>query len=369
MEREADLRKFAQYLQRRFPDRRTSIDYMSDVRQFMAACSKAWRAVDMHDIDAFIDQQRAAGLKPATVKRRAAALKTFFDFLAEESGELGWLNPVRMKRHAGKQDKRLPRDLSDEAVQTLWAVIDSRRDRAWFALMLRAGLRVGEVVTLKLDDILSAAQGDQAARLRVCGKGHKERMVLLTADADVVLRTWLAERPTSDSPYVFLNERDGGPLSTSGIEYCLHQYGQQAEVAVSPHQLRHTYARQLTEAGMPIASLSKLMGHAQVTTTQMYTAGADPALAQAYQAAMQQVEQHPLPPPGRIIDPPAAVPPEDAPQFADIAWARWLTDLPEAIRQACLTYVQRRYPTWKARTRAKHASDILIEFRQFWTWI
>jgi site-specific recombinase XerD len=62
----------------------------------------------MQDIDAFVDQQRQRGLKPATIKRRAAALKTFFDFLAEETGDLNWPNPVRMKRHAGKQPKPLP---------------------------------------------------------------------------------------------------------------------------------------------------------------------------------------------------------------------------------------------------------------------
>jgi site-specific recombinase XerD len=103
MKREADVEQFRQNLDRRFPNRRTSKDYVSDLRQFMSACCKDWREVDMHDIDAFIDQQRQAGMKPATIKRRAAALKTFFDFLAEESGELNWPNPVRMKRHAGRR--------------------------------------------------------------------------------------------------------------------------------------------------------------------------------------------------------------------------------------------------------------------------
>lgn len=243
MDRETDVEKYVQYLQRRFPDRRTSKDYESDVRQFMKQCSKEWREVKMQDIDAFIDAQRQAGLKPATIKRRAAGLKTFFDFLAEDSDDLGWLNPVRMKRHAGKQPKQLPRDLNDRTVQALWAVIDHPRDRAWFALMLRAGLRVGEVVSLKQADILSPASNQQAARLRVCGKGRKERIVLLTADAYAVLQYWLTVRPSSAHAYVFVNERDGGPLSVSGIEYCLAQYAQIAGVDCHPHQLRHTYGR------------------------------------------------------------------------------------------------------------------------------
>jgi site-specific recombinase XerD len=262
MERDESLRKFKEHLQRRFPDRRTAKDYVSDLRQFMTSCSKAWREVNMHDIDNFVDQQRQNGLKAATVKRRAAALKTFFDFLAEESGDLNWANPVRMKRHAGKQGRRLPRDLSNAAVEQVWAHIASERDRAWFALMLRAGLRVGEVASLKREDILAPARDNQPARLRVCGKGRKERIVLLTGDAYAVLQTWLQVRPGSDHEQVFLNERDGGPLSENGIEYCLREYGQQAGCPVTPHQLRHTYARQLTEAGMPVTSLGKLMGHA-----------------------------------------------------------------------------------------------------------
>ena len=109
MDRFEDIQAFEQHLRRRSPDRRTPVDYVSDVRQFAASCSKAWREVTMHDIDIFVDQQRQAGRSAATVKRRVAALKVFFDFLAEESGDLAWPNPVRCKRHAGKQPHRLPR--------------------------------------------------------------------------------------------------------------------------------------------------------------------------------------------------------------------------------------------------------------------
>ncbi len=67
------IAQFAQYLTRRFPGRRTAIDYVSDVRQFVAMCSKPWRTVSLHDIDAFVDQQRAAGLSPALAERAARA--------------------------------------------------------------------------------------------------------------------------------------------------------------------------------------------------------------------------------------------------------------------------------------------------------
>jgi site-specific recombinase XerD len=273
MDRQESIQRFEQSLKRRFPDRRTAIDYVSDIRQFAAFCAKPWREVTLHDIDAFVDQQRAEHSQ-ATVQRRVAALKSFFDFLAEDSGELSWPNPVRFKRHGGKLPQQLPRDLSDETVQRLWQAISDPRDRAWFVLMWRAGLRVGEVVDLKVTDFLSPAQGDQPARLRVLGKGRKERVVLLTAEAEAVVQAWLAVRPSSELPQVFLNER-GQPLQPNGVLWLLHRYGEQVGVEVTPHQLRHTFARQTVEAGLPLTSLSKLLGHAQVETTQRYTAGAD----------------------------------------------------------------------------------------------
>ena len=196
MDQLGNLEQFAQYLERRAPGRRTAVNYVSDVRQFLAVCAKPWREVTMHDLDAFVDGQRAAGLGPATVKRRVAALKVYFDFLAEESGDLSQPNPVRFKRHAGKQPQSLPRDLSDETIAQLWAVITVPRDQAWFALMWRAGLRVSEVTALKLADVTAPATADQPARLRVCGKGQKERLVLLSADAYAVLASWLTVRPS-----------------------------------------------------------------------------------------------------------------------------------------------------------------------------
>ena len=285
MNRDEAITCFERYLQRRFPGRRTPVDYLSDVRLFARTCEHPWREVTMQDIDAFVDRQRQAGRSPATVKRRVAALKTFFDCLAEETGELAWPNPVRFKRHAGKQPQTLPRDLSEVEVERLWAVVSSARDRAWFVLLWRAGLRVGEVVSLCVADLLSPPDGAHPARVRVCGKGRKERVVMLSADAYAVLAAWLAERSATAPAALFVNAR-GQPLSVSGVAWQLRRYGQQAGVAVSPHRLRHTFARQVTEAGMPLASVGKLLGHADLTTTQRYTAGADPQLAQAYQQAL-----------------------------------------------------------------------------------
>jgi len=371
MDEETALLEFEKYLQRRFPGRRTPVDYLSDLRQFRNFCQKAWREIDMHDIDQFVDRQRLDGLKSATIRRRVASLKTFFDFMAEESNDLSWPNPVRFKRHAGRPEKRVPRDLHDDDIEQVWQKISSARDRAWFALMVRAGLRVGEVVDLKLKDILNKPEGEKPAHIRAFGKGRKERTVLLSADAYAVLSEWLSERGESSLEYVFLNERRQ-QLSANGIEWLLKGYGRKAGFHLTPHQLRHTYARQLTEAGMPITSLGKLMGHSQISTTQIYTAGADPKLAQAYHEAMSRVEEVKLPleqsgdlrksglsQPGPIIERAEGPVPD---------WQAWGNHLPKLIREASLDYIKRRWAAWPAAKRRDRAKNLLVEIKNLWNW-
>jgi site-specific recombinase XerD len=371
MDEDKVLLEFEKYLQRRFPERRTSKDYLSDMRQFRKVSQKAWREINMQDIDQFVDRQRASGLKSATVRRRVAALKTFFDFLAEESGDLSWPNPVRFKRHAGRPEKRLPRDLHDADIARVWQRISSSRDRAWFALMVRAGLRVGEVASLKLGDVLKEPEVDRPARICVRGKGCKERVVMLSADAYAVLCVYLAERGESEQEHIFLNEREQ-PLRANGIEWLLSGYGKEAGLHLTPHQLRHTFARQLTEAGMPITSLGKLLGHSQISTTQIYTAGADPKLAQAYQEAMQRVEQAQLPsqPTGNLLKAEAPVLYPNYARTEDPApnWDGWGLPLPEPIRQASLAYAKRRWCAWPASKRRERAMNLLVELKNLWNW-
>ncbi len=368
-ERIQDLQLFEAYLQRRAPGRRTATDYLCDIRQFMTACPKPWTEVTVQDIDAFLDQQRQLGLSVATLRRRGYALKVFFDFLAEETGNLAWPNPVRLKRHIAKPTKRLPRDLSDEHLELLGNAITNPRDQAWFVLMLRAGLRVGEVVILTLSCLLSPATLEQPARLRVFGKGQKERIVLLSAEPFAILQQWLRLRPASPYDQIFLNER-GEPLTANGIEWLLHRYGQTIGLAVTPHQLRHSFARQLVEGGMPLPSLSKLLGHAQLNTTEIYTAGADPKLAEAYQQAMSQLGQTHEPEPWPIA-PTVPAPQPESVLFVTATlpdWDKWATELPTGLRQVSLAFVQRRLANWKPSRQATNARKSLGYFARFWRW-
>jgi len=284
------IAKFEKYLKRRYPERSTAKHYSSDLKIFhQFVGEKSPREIGAKTIDNFIQAQQAEGLKATTINRRLATLSHFFDFLSLEAEADDWLNPVRWKWHRVKQGRHLPRDLKDETVETLLAVIDEPRDRAMFILMLKAGLRVGEVTALDVNCLEVPGQ-DNLARVRVYGKGQKERIALLSLESWLELQGWLEARPESEEAALFLNQH-GRRMSVSGVQYRLKQYSQRAGVQFSCHQLRHTYARRLAERDLPLDSLAKLMGHNSLQATQRYIDGADPVVRRDFEQAMQGVSQ------------------------------------------------------------------------------
>jgi site-specific recombinase XerD len=371
MQNSEALQRFQAYLRRRYSDRRTPVDYVSDVRQFQKNCAKSWETVTAQDVDLFLDQMRQCNLKPATIKRRLSALKVYFDFLADTTAQLYYTNPVNLKRHSVKLGRHLPHDLSDAEVDRLMAQIDSPRDRALAALMLRAGLRVGEVVTLTLDTLIPAPRAGDLARLRVVGKGRKERIVYLSHETIAALKAWLTVRPSVPSRMLFLNQR-AEPLTPSGVEWLFQRYGEQVGIHLTPHRLRHTFARQLTEAQMPVESLALLMGHAQISTTQIYLAGANPQLRNTFDQAMKRLESATPTPPGpayplNALSPTAS--PDEPLYPLPPDGTTWATDLPEPIRQACLDYVRRHLAGWRPSQRRLRARQVLGDFERFFDWV
>ena len=177
------LSNFKRFLERRYPGRSTTKHYMSDLAIFSEYMDElSLREISAKKIDVFVQWQSDQGLKAATINRRLSAISSFFDYQISEAEDDGWQNPVYWKRHSVRQGHRLPRDVNDATVEQLFSVIDKSRDRAMFTLMVRAGLRVGEVVNLKLDDVQESSNST-LTRLRVCGKGEKERIVWLTVEA------------------------------------------------------------------------------------------------------------------------------------------------------------------------------------------
>jgi site-specific recombinase XerD len=225
----------------------------------------------------------------ATVNRRLAAIRSFYDFLDLESDEAP-PNPVLPKRHFVRQGRRLPRDAEDADIERLFGVISSPRDRAMFLLMVRCGLRVGEVRNLSLGDLYLQPSPGNLPRLWLRGKNGSERVAYLSAQALDALQSWLAMRPTISDPSLFPN-RFGRRFSVTGIQERLACYCHQAGVWITCHMLRHTFARHLVEAGTPVTSLQRLLGHVRIRTTQIYLHISDRQVQADYEAAMEQVSQ------------------------------------------------------------------------------
>jgi integrase/recombinase XerD len=242
----------------------------------------------------YVDVRLVAGIKPITLNRELLALLGLLRFLADLE------RPVcqrMLKVEPLAEGPRLPRDVPVEQVRLLLAEIEAdanrqhqgiRRlglmDRAWFLLMLHSGLRTGEVRRLRLGDL---DLGARRARIEQ-SKGLKDRLVCLSRPTIEALNAYLAVRgPAGEHVFVFRH----APLSYS--YYCyerLETYGTRCGVHVMPHQLRHTCATLLLNAGAPVLTVQTILGHRHVDTTLGYARLYDGTLAADYYRAMAQIE-------------------------------------------------------------------------------
>jgi site-specific recombinase XerD len=370
---QASLR-FEQYLKRRFGRGSTPKHYLSDLNIFIRTVgNKVPEAVTPADVDAFVDRQIRAGLSPSTINRRLSCVRSFFEYLAGENPEPDWLNPVVGRRHRLKTGSHLPRDAPDDDVARLFVALDDARDRAMFGLMVGAGLRVGEVAALRLDSLEAPIEPGQLARLRVRGKGDKERTVWLTTSLWNTLQAWLEVRPAVDDDHLFLN-RFGQSISVSGIQYRLKGHCQAAGVTLTCHQLRHTFARRLAENSLPVDSLAKLLGHSHLETTQRYIDGADPAVRADFNAAMAHLEAASGPVPNQPPRPPRPKrPSQPTPRGASQGELQRLRQklgtLQPWLRTPLDAFLGWHWPTWRAQTAYHSGANLISLFRQLGAWL
>jgi integrase/recombinase XerD len=276
---------FVNWLRRRNPQARTWRDYGYDLNQFVASVGdKSPAAVTIQDIDNFITDQAARGLKPATINRHLAAIMSLYAFLSDE--DPGLICPVLPHRHQLREPQRLPRPVPETDLYRFFAVIEDARDRAMFLLMLRCGLRIAEVAHLQLRDLYL---DESPPRLRVTGKNSKERTVYLSNQVQWAIQTYLAERPTAESDAVFLSYQLAG-LSTTAIHKRLMRYREAAGIHLTAHQLRHTFANDLVASDVPVTTIQKLMGHSWLATTQTYVAANDRQVQADFYSAAQQLD-------------------------------------------------------------------------------
>lgn len=232
-------------------------------------------AIDRRDLEAFIRSQMASGLSPRSVARVVASVRGFYKFTTVEK---------KLPRNPAEdlQSPRawttLPKFLSLEEVDRLLAQPDvttprGLRDKALIQVLYATGLRVTELVSLRAGD-LNLEEG----YLTCIGKGDKQRMVPLGNEAIDWVRRYLRDgRPAllrkKSSPWLFVNARDGGALSRVGFWKVLKAYGSAAGISreLSPHVLRHSFATHLLDRGADLRMIQVMLGHADLSTTQIYT--------------------------------------------------------------------------------------------------
>ena len=241
--------------------------------------------LDRSELAEFVGSLRGAGLSARSVARSVHALKGFYRFLMREGRRDD--DPMEHLRPP-KAFKALPRFLTAAQVQALLDAPDTTtslglRDRAMLEFLYATGLRVSELASLRLTDV------DLSVGLaKPFGKGRKERLVPLGQ----VARGWVTRyvskaRPRllkgRSSPYLFVSQR-GGPLSRMGIWTIVRRHGLTAGVdrVLTPHVLRHSFATHLLEGGADLRAVQAMLGHADISTTEIYTHVTRERLKQIY---------------------------------------------------------------------------------------
>ena len=232
------------------------------------------------DIRQWLAQGRSHGLSARSLARRLSALKSAL----AHARRMGWTeqDPSQGIR-APKGPKTLPDSLSVDDAQALMQAGDSdldARDLAQWELLYGSGLRLSELCALRWSDIDLAG-----ASARVMGKGKKERQVPLTQPAIDALKRWKACRPENPAPEVFVTQR--GPISPRTVQRRLKQTALQrlGTTALHPHQLRHAFATHMLEGCQDLRAVQELLGHQNLSTTQIYTHLDFDRIAQAYDQA------------------------------------------------------------------------------------
>jgi integrase/recombinase XerD len=248
---------------------------LSSLAAFAAQRQTGVDALDRKDLEAFVRQLMVAGLAPRSVARTVACVRGFYRFVAvEQKRDQSPADDLRPPRAW----PALPKFLSLDEVDRLLEQPDTAtprglRDKALIEVLYATGLRVSELISLRAGD-LNLEEG----YLTCIGKGDKQRIVPLGQQAVDWVRRYLHDGRTplirkKSSPWLFVNARDGGPLSRVGFWKVLKEYGTKAGISMdlSPHVLRHSFATHLLERGADLRMIQMMLGHADLSTTQIYT--------------------------------------------------------------------------------------------------
>jgi integrase/recombinase XerD len=269
----------------------TVSNYARDLRmlgEFAAGAGRAVDGLDRQALETFVRRLMADGRSPRSVARLVACLRGFYKYVAVTAG-LGE-NPAD-DLQAPRAWQVLPKYLTVDEVEALLNAPDvttarGLRDRAFIELLYATGLRVSELVDLRPQDV-----NLESGYLTCTGKGRKQRLVPIGDEAArwvgrYVREAWPALAGRRASARLFVNARGGGPgMTRMGIWKVLKAYGTQVGLArgLSPHVLRHSFATHLLERGADLRAIQMMLGHANLSTTQIYTHILDARLKSLYE--------------------------------------------------------------------------------------
>ena len=279
---------FRRFLKRRNFSPHTIKNYLNSLRQFVLWLVVPIEQVTHKEVSDYIDYLMAKGLNPETINSQLNRIRQFYRYLQDQE-QLRTVNPVK-SNHRLRVPKPLPKHLQDGQAKAFLDVPKRPRDQAMFLLMLRCGLRVEEVANLTLDVI-------DFKRRRIWvqdGKWGKDRVVYVSNDAMKALIEYLKIRPESETPKVFLVEKGtyrGQPISIRGIQKRMEYYAKKSGLKVSCHQMRHTMATQMLNAGAELVTIQDLLGHSSIRTTERYSKVSNLKVQQDYHKAMEVVMQ------------------------------------------------------------------------------
>lgn len=273
--------------------------YHTDLKLFLAFLKeerafRGWASVKRDDIVAFVIQMKQRRYASSTVTRRVSAIRSFFSFLLRDE-------KIKEDPTEGvevpKVSRRLPRVLSPEEIDELLELPArsntpiALRDRAMIEMAYATGLRVSELVGLKLSDV-NLATGDT----RCIGKGNRERILPLSATALQALQEYLeSSRPrlarSAQEDHLFLNRR-GRSITRQGFWLMLKKYAEEIGLYdITPHTLRHTFATHALQRKVDLRTVQEMLGHVSIATTQIYTHLATGQLHEAYEQAHPRAEE------------------------------------------------------------------------------
>jgi integrase/recombinase XerC len=244
------------------------------VRQRFGAV--AWEAVTPAMLRRFLAALHAQEYERASIARKLSALRSLYKYLARRDGARDPTVGIRAPRRRARLPAFLyPEEIRDLVQAPAKDTPPGLRDRALLEMLYATGMRASEIVGLNLGQVIGGAR-----ELRIRGKGGRERLVLFGSPAAEALRSYLelgrpalsGDRQAPDGGALFIN-RNGTRLSARGLQRVVHKYVMltSARRGISPHALRHTFATHMLEAGADLRTVQELLGHARLSTTQIYT--------------------------------------------------------------------------------------------------